>query len=219
MRRVCSYRMWTPASALLFVSSVAFAMGDVQLPARFTAWAINMGRGGTASVDLTLTRWSTPGELEQLSSAFNERGTEGLVRALERVPRVGSFRANGGLAYDVQFAQRSQDADGSQRIFIVAQRRVGIAELVNMTPSADYPLTVIELHVKASGEGTGTMWPVARIRYWDAKTQFVVVDNYTWQPIQLTAVKLQKDHGASIKTGEVSWYGDRRAMVCSASER
>jgi hypothetical protein len=196
MRRVCSSPMCFAALAVFFVSSVAFATSDVQLPARFTAWTIDMGRSGTASIDLTVTRWSTPSEVEQLSSAFNDRGTDGLVRALEHVPRVGSFRANGGLPYDIQFAERSPEAEGGHRIFVVAQRRVGIAELVNMTPSAEYPLTVIEMHVNSEGEGTGTLWPVARIGYWDAKTQFVVVDNYTWQPVQLTSVKLQRDHRA-----------------------
>jgi len=49
------------------------------------------------------------------------------------------------------------------------------------------------------------MWPVARIGYGDAKTQFVVVDNYTLQPIQLTAVKMQKDHRASKNGGELVW--------------
>jgi hypothetical protein len=187
-------RVAVAAVALTFASTVAYAAGDVSLPVRFTAWEVNTDRGSTASVDLTVTRWSTAGDIEQLASAFNDRGTDGLVRALEHLPPVGSVRANGGLGLDVQFVQRSSEPDGGQRIFVMAERRVGFAELANMTPSADYPLIVLELHINPDGEGTGTMWPVARINYWDPKTQFVVVDNYTWQPIQLTAVKLQRDH-------------------------
>jgi len=196
MWRLSMVRGAIAAVALTFASTVAYAVADVSLPARFTAWAVNTDRGGTASVDLTVTRWSTAGEIEQLASAFNDRGTDGLVRALEHLPRVGSVRANGGLGLDVQFVQRSSEPDGGQRIFVIAERRVGFAELANMTLSADYPLIVLELHVNQDGEGTGTMWPVARLNYWDPKTQFVVVDNYTWQPIQLTAVKLQRDHRA-----------------------
>ncbi len=196
MRRLSMVRVAVATVAVTFASTVAYAVGDVSLPVRFTAWAVNTDRGGTASVDLTVTRWSTAGEIEQLASAFNDRGTDGLVRALEHLPRVGSVRSNGGLGLDVQFVQRSSEPDGGQRIFVIAERRVGFAELANMTSSADYPLIVLELHVNQDGEGTGTMWPVARINYWDPKTQFVVVDNYTWQPIQLTAVKLQRDHRA-----------------------
>jgi hypothetical protein len=196
MRRLPVVRAAVAAVALTVASVAAYAGGDVSLPVRFTAWAVNMDRGGTASVDLTVTRWSTAGEIEQLASAFNDRGTDGLVRALAHLPRAGSVRANGGLGLDVQFVQRSSEPDGGQRLFVMAERRVGFAELANLAPSADYPLIVLELHVKPDGEGTGTMWPVARINYWDPKTQVVVVDNYTWRPIQLTAVKLQRDHRA-----------------------
>lgn len=195
MRRMFAYRTLIAVLAVLFGSAIAFAENEAPLPVRFTAWAINTGRGA-ASIDLTVTRWSTTGEVEKLSSAFNERGTDGLVRALEEMPRVGMVRANGGLGLDVQFVQRTFEPDGSQRVFVIAERRVGIAEMVNMTPSSGYPLIAMELHVNHDGDGTGTMWPVARISYWDPKTQFVVVDNYPWQPIQLTSVKVQRDHRA-----------------------
>jgi hypothetical protein len=49
---------------------------------------------------------------------------------------------------------------------------------------------VIELHVDSHGEGTGTIWPAARINYWDPKAQLVVVDNYTLQPLQLMGMRL-----------------------------
>jgi len=180
----------------LLLSGLAFADAGLSLPARFTALAVNMSGGRTTTIDLSVTRWANAGDVEQLSSAFNERGSQALVHALEKLPRSGSFRINSGLGIDVHFAQRTTEPDGGVRIFLIAERRVGIRETMNMTRSSEYPLSVIELHLNDDGEGTGTMWPVARINYWDTGEQLAIVDNYTMQPIQLTSVRLLKNHPA-----------------------
>lgn len=194
MRRLSTIRAAVAGAIVSLSCAAVYAISDVPLPARFTAWAVSMEGGGTASIDLTVSRWSTPEEVDRLASTFKEQGTDGLAQILEQLPRTGSFRVNGGLRYDVHFAQRSSDPKGGQRVFVIAARRLGFAESANMATSADYPLTVMELHITDNGEGTGTMWPVARISYWNAKAQFVVVDNYTMQPIQLAAVRLHKNH-------------------------
>jgi hypothetical protein len=192
------FRSLLLTTGAVLLSGFASAGNGIRIPARFTALAVNMsGMGRTATMDVTVTRWSNAGEIEQLASAFNERGSAGLVRALDRLPRAGSFRVNSGLALDVHFVQRTPDPDDSgERILLVAERRIGFAETFNMTRSAEYPLSVIELRMNGDGEGTGTMWPVARINYWDVKEQLVIVDNYTMQPIQLTAVRLMKNRQA-----------------------
>ncbi len=184
------------AFLILAMSSAVASAADVQLPAHITAWGVRLGRGGTASLDVNVNRWSSTGDVERLAAALNEGGSDALVRALEKTPRVGSFRINAGLGYDVQFAQVTADPDGGERILAVAARRMAFGEVANMTRSSQYPLTVIELHVNKDGEGSGTMWPVARINYWDLQTRSIIVDNYTWQPIQLNAVRLQNNHRA-----------------------
>jgi hypothetical protein len=188
--KALSIRRGFGAFLIVMMASAVATAADLPLPARFTAWGVQLGRGGTASLDLTVSRWSTAGDVERLASAFNEGGSDALVQALDKTARVGSFRVNAGLGYDVQFAQITPGPDGGERILAIAERRMGFGEVANMTRSSQYPLTVIELSVNKDGEGSGTMWPIARINYWDLQTRSIIVDNYTWQPIQLNAVRL-----------------------------
>jgi hypothetical protein len=74
---------------------------------------------------------------------------------------------------------------------LITDRRIGVNEALSFAPSTEYPLTVIELHLDARGKGTGTMWPVARIDYWDLETQTIVIDNYAREPVDLMAVRWQ----------------------------
>jgi hypothetical protein len=177
------------AGVIALCSAVALA-GTVGLPARFRAVVFDTEAGRSAPLEISITRWSTPEEVERLSSAFNDQGPDGLLRRLQQAPRVGSWRTPGSLASDLRFAQQTPDKNGGWRVMLMTDRHMGFGELASLTPSTQYPLTVIELHVDSHGEGTGTIWPAARINYWDPKTQLVVVDNYTLQPLQLMGVRL-----------------------------
>ncbi len=154
--------------------------------------AIDMVSGGSAPIDMTVTRWSTRAEAEQLASAFNETGTDALLRRLERLPRAGFLRVGGGLGVDVHFAQLTVDPDGRQRVLLIADRRMSTAEIATMAFSTQYPLAVIELRLDTEANGEGTMWPVARITYWDPSTQTVVIDNYTQTPLNLMGARWQR---------------------------
>lgn len=185
-------RLLVPAIVLVaLASAIAYADPAVSVPARFTAFAVNMSRGGSATLELAVNNWSTPGDVERMSTAVDDQGTDGLVRILEHTPKVGYFRRTGTIAYDVQFASWRPGPDGGGEILLIARRYVGFGEVANMTRSSQYPLTVIELRVNKDGDGTGTLWPVARINYWDPKTNSVFVDSLTIQPVQLTQVRLQ----------------------------
>ncbi len=168
----------------------SFVLAEIiPLPARFTAFAFDMMTGASAPIDVTVTRWSDPAEMEQLSSVFNESGTDALLRQLQRMPRAGSLRVGASFGIDVHFAQLAVEAGGSQRVLLITDRQMGYTELATLEPSMAYPLTVIELRLDAQGDGTGTMWPVARINYWDLATRTVVIDNYTREPVDLMAVR------------------------------
>jgi hypothetical protein len=175
---------------VLTVSNFVFG-GAIPLPVRCTAFAIDKMSGASAPLNVTVTRWSPRTEVEQLASAFNETGMDGLLRVLQRLPRAGVLRVGDGLGIDVRFAQLAADPDGGQRLMLIADRHIGVNESLSLAPSTEYPLTVIELRLDARGKGTGTMWPVARIDYWDVEAQTIVIDNYVREPVDLMAVRWQ----------------------------
>ena len=162
-------------------------------PYRFTAFAINMGSGPKAGVvDIVLERLTTPEERDALIAAFVEGGQDDLLKALQKVkPRVGYIRSPNSLGYDLQYAWRIANSDGTSRIIIGTDRPVSFFEASRQTRSMDYPFTIIEMRLDAKGEGEGRMASGTKIsRSKDGKT--IELENYGISPVALNQIKLQK---------------------------
>jgi len=190
-RRSWSTALAAASMALLTVAAVSAV--TIAAPARFTAFALDRTSGASAAVDVTVTRWSTEPEVRALASAFDRDGTPGLLRVLERTPRIGFLRVGTGLGTDVHFAQQVPQPGGGQLVIAICDRRLSEWETWDLSPSAQYPFAVVELRLDARGEGTGTFWPAARVSYWDLPSQTVIIDNYTQEPVDLKGVRRQRD--------------------------
>jgi len=162
-------------------------------PYRFTAFAVNMGSGPKAfTVDIVLERLSTDEEREGLIAAFVEGGQDKLLPALQKIrPRVGFIRTPNSLGYDLQYAWRFVNSDGTSRLVIATDRRINFWEARNQPRTIDYPFTIIEMRLDAKGEGEGRMAAGTKItRSKDGKT--VELENYGISPVALNNIKLQK---------------------------
>ena len=160
---------------------------------RFTAFAVNMGSGPKAGmVDITLERLTTPEERDNLIAAFVEGGQDKLLPALQKVrPRVGFIRSPNSLGYDLQYAWRIVNSDGTSRIIIATDRPVSFFEASRNTRTMDYPFTIIEMRLDAKGEGEGRLAAGTKIsKSRDGKT--IELENYGISPIALNNIKLQK---------------------------
>jgi hypothetical protein len=162
-------------------------------PYRFTAFAVNMGSGPKAfMVDIVLERLSTDEERQGLIAAFVEGGQDMLLKTLQKVkPRVGYIRTPNSLGYDLQYAYRFANSDGTSRIVIGTDRRINFWEARNQPRSIDYPFTIIEMRLDAKGEGEGRMAAGTKIsRSKDGKT--IELETYGISPVALNEIKLQK---------------------------
>lgn len=160
---------------------------------RFTAFAINMGSGPKAGmIDITLERLTTPEERDNLIAAFVEGGQDKLLSALQKVkPRVGFIRSANSIGYDLQYAWRIVNSDGTSRIIIGTDRPVSFFEASRNTRTMDYPFTIIEMRLDAKGEGEGRMAAGTKIsKSKDGKT--IELENYGISPVALNEIKLQK---------------------------
>jgi len=160
---------------------------------RFTAFAVNMGSGPKAGViDITLERLTTAEERDNLIAAFVEGGQDKLLSALQKVkPRVGFIRSPSSLGYDLQYAWRIVNSDGTSRIIIGTDRPVSFFEASRNTRTMDYPFTIIEMRLDAKGEGEGRMASGTKIsKSKDGKT--IELENYGISPVALNQIKLQK---------------------------
>ena len=157
---------------------------------KFTGFAINTNSGPkTATVDFTVTRWSTDAEREQLLAIIKENKdpTDKLLKALQKMPKVGYIKTPDTLAYDVHYAHRVPDANGGERIVLVTDRRLG-AHAPDWAPAsggaADAEFTLIEMRVDAKGVGEGKASLTTNVVV-DAAAKTLALDGYEAAPLLL----------------------------------
>lgn len=176
-------------AALLSVHLAAQSPGK---PERFTALAIPPSIGPPVSqVDIIVERWSTEAERDQLLTAIRESKTKGALDVLRKLPRVASFGATGFIGYPARFAWKEKGEDGIERITIITDRNISFGEAVNQPRSVEYPITYIDLRLKPNGEGEGDAYVAAQLAF-DRFRKSIIVENYDFQSVKLTALKRLK---------------------------
>jgi hypothetical protein len=173
---------------------VAAAAPQAQSPQRFTATAAALGTvatGATARVDVTINRWSTDAELEQLRTALVEKGTDALFTTLQKMKPVGNIRVNESLGWDLRYARESSQDDGGRRIVFATDRPINAWEARNQPRTIDYKFTIGELKVDAKGQGAGTLGAAVKVDY-DPDDKTLVLETFSSEPVRLLQVRAVK---------------------------
>jgi len=194
-------------SAVSRMQAQAAAGGDLPLPLKMTAWAINMSNTATGAngiVEIRVTKWSTAEERQALIGVFLDKGQDGLLRALEKVDAHGRIRLPGAmgpgrasgqasLGNDLRYAWHSKLPDGGDRIVIGTDRIISFREQANQPRTVDYPFTFIQIHLpKGGGEGEGKLAYATKLSF-DKKKNAVEMENYGTEPVRLNQIKIVKD--------------------------
>jgi hypothetical protein len=158
---------------------------------RFTAMAVNMNNGGTGTIEIVVNRWSTDAERTKLLTTLAEKGPEKLLEVIQGLPRIGYFRLNGGLGYDLHYARQTKGEDGGERVVLATDRRIGFWEASNQPRSIDYPFTIVELHLNNDGEGEGKLSLATKVTM-DKTHTAITLENYSTQPVLLQSVKRER---------------------------
>lgn len=117
-----------------------------------------------------------------------------LAKALEEAATVGYLWSSETAGYALRYAGKVDAADGSRRIVLVTQRKLG-AMNARWTPTIDgpansYEFSVIELRLNAKGEGEGKISLTGKIVP-DAVAKMVSVENYAALPAVLRDVRIR----------------------------
>lgn len=188
------------SAAALGGASLSDAQHTVQTPAPeiFTAYATNLGtadgtRGESrsGSVHVIIDRWSTEEERQALVQAFEHKGANGLLSALQKAERLGTLRTPNSLQWDLRYAVQVPTADGGRRIIVGTDRRIDYWEVRRDAKTTDYPFTLVELRLDQEDKGEGRMSLATKIgRSKDG--QRIELENYTSDPVRLQDVFKQK---------------------------
>lgn len=202
-------------SRLFYLSTVAIAASTLALgtpainaqtagqPIRLSAWAVSMANvatGANGMLDIRIEKWSTDKEREQLIATFLEKGQDGLLKALQKVPVKGRIRipARQGpdptqtrLGWDLRFTMEQTGEDGGRRILFATDRYMSFAETRNQPRTVDYPFLFAEVRLNKDGQGEGKMAVATQLKF-DKKTNAIVFENYSTEPVRLEQVKVEK---------------------------
>ena len=176
--------------AALLSASVA-AQSNIAKPLKFTAFAVDISnlttRARSNTVDITINRWSTDADRDRLIGVLREKGQDGLLDELQKMPVVGYISTPGSLRYDLRFARTLPQPDGGERIVLGTDRYIGSWEARNRPRTIDYPFTVIELEVDKNGSGVGKASIYTKITATGGGD--IELENFANQPVMLNDVK------------------------------
>jgi predicted dienelactone hydrolase len=182
------------AAVLAVVLSAALPAAQSNGSEKFTAFAVDLSntrRGAAASVvDITVNRWSTDAERDRLLTVFREKGQDGLLSALQKLPVVGYINTPGSLRYDLHFARQRPEAEGGRMVFLMTDRYITAWEARNQPRSIDYPFTLIQLKVDKDGNGVGKASIATKIT--ETKDGTIELENFSNVPVMLNEVKKVK---------------------------
>ncbi len=164
-------------------------------PLKLTALAINLGANRPVQreqiVQINIDRYSTEAERGELLDALRLHGQDGLLKSLQENPPVGTIRTPDSVALDLHYAHVTPDPNGGLRIFLATDRRIAFWEAYNTTRSLDYPFTLIEIHLDASGHGEGRMSTATKVIA-DAQGKFLRLEDFSVEPTRLQSVQVQR---------------------------
>jgi hypothetical protein len=163
-------------------------------PETFTAFAVDISstapRATASAVDIHVDRYSPDADRDRLKAAFKEKGQDGLLSELQKLPVVGYIRTPQSLRYDVHFARQVPQAEGGRKIVLLTDRHMAMWEVANQARSVDYPFTLVELQLDKDSTGVGKASIATKITQSDDGA--VELENWSDQPVRLNEVRKTK---------------------------
>jgi len=174
----------------------------------FFANAININNGApmggnrtrptTAQLIIRIERWSTDKERDSLLEIIKgtpdvNRMNQALVRAMQRLPRVGRIRDTAGrgvtaTGWDLRYARQNKLDEGGRQLVIATDRPIGFWEARNQPRTIDYPFTILELRLDKENRGEGKMIADTRIMV-NRDTNEIVLENFDISPVRLANIR------------------------------
>jgi len=140
----------------------------------------------TATVDIVVTRWTTPEVRNDLLAALTVKGEQQMRSHLSRQRATGYVQLATGPRYELKYAWQEPQGNGT-RIVLISDRIVPFVSSWNVTGAFRYRITSFELLVDADGNGSGAAQVGVRIHV-PPETLTLEVDTLESKPVELRDV-------------------------------
>ena len=135
----------------------------IYIQASATGTSTQMGR--LVSVTLIIEELSSDVERAGLLEAFQQKGNEGLVNALQKMKSKGRMSITGTLGYDVAYIKLFPQPDGTTILRMVTDRPLRFGEVWADSRTSDYEISGAEIIInKDKKKHTGTLYPATRLK-------------------------------------------------------
>ena len=144
----------------------------------------------TAPVTITVDRKMSEREADALKAAFTAGGAAALRKALVGIPPTGSLQLGGGKPTPTRLTIE-RPTDKGRLLTIVTDQPVLFlgAGVPGAKPKEGYDFAVVDLEIDATGAGSGTLAPAAKVT---VKQGAFTVEDYASELVKLTGVKQVK---------------------------
>lgn len=174
-------------------SAMAVAPGYAQAIGTFTATAALKTAGAVearAPVTIVVEREMAQSEADRLMQAFATGGASALRKALAGVPATGTVQVGAGKAIPTRLTV-VRPTDQGRLLTIVTDQPILFlgAGAPDAKPKDGYDFAVIDIEVNATGSGSGTLAPAAKVT---VKQGVFTVEDYASELVRLTEVNQVK---------------------------
>ena len=194
-----SERKMLVATIVAVIAVLALAAGSTAADDEkevYNAFAVQMVQGMSGTIEINITRWSTPEQRNMLLTTLKEKGHDDFMKALRDQDETGFVQGQGRLAQANPFpstrlhAAWQSEKDGKRKVVLVTDRPIGMREASSANRSLDYDTSVIIMEFPAndpSADGTGTLHMALKLGY-DEKKNTLEVEELGQQPVRLTKI-------------------------------
>jgi len=174
-----------------------------QAPLRMRAFAVNMtniATGANNILEITIDRWSSTAERQQLITTMVEKGQDGLLARLQKVPVKGRVRIPGWmgpdpnnyrLGWDLRYTWHEPLPEGGERFVIATDRYMSMWEVRNQPRTVDYPFTLMEIRFPKEGKGEGRMAVATQFTF-DKKKNMIELEQFSAGTVRLNEITIEK---------------------------
>ncbi|MBV8673270.1 MAG: hypothetical protein JOZ33_07530 [Acidobacteriaceae bacterium] len=129
-----------------------------------TAMGTSTQLGANVSIKVTINRFSTEEERQQLIAAFKKGQSQGLVDALSKMQPVGRIAITGTLGYDLAYVRLIRTPTG-RTIRFATNRLIRFGEAYTNSQSMAYNLTAgeFELNNADKDKSSGVLFPACQL--------------------------------------------------------